>query len=148
MAREQNKPEFPAFLGRGWRFGIHPEQRLGVRLDRRWGRVEMAEGEIDVQQAIAVILGTARGERVMRPDFGCGIHELPFEAISSSLVAEIKRAVREALLQFEARIEVLQVEVETRDAMNGKLEIDVHYRIRSTNQLGNVVYPFYFKEGA
>jgi phage baseplate assembly protein W len=146
MARELNKPDFPPFLGRGWRFGTPPDQRLGVTLDRRWGRVEMVEGETDVQQAIAIILGTARGERVMRPDFGCGIHELTFETISSPLVAEIKRVVREALLRFEARIDVLRVDVETRDAVNGKLGIDVHYRMRTTNQVGNFVYPFYFQE--
>lgn len=106
----------------------------------------MVEGETDVQQAIAIILGTARGERVMRPDFGCGIHELTFETISSPLVAEIKRVVREALVRFEARIDVLRVDVDTNDALNGKLAIEVSYRMRTTNQVGNFVYPFYFQE--
>jgi len=149
MTQETDRPDFPAFQGRGWRFGIVPQnQRPGVTLDRRWGRVEMVEGETDVQQAIAILLGTSRGERVMRPEFGCGIHELSFETISSPLVAEIKRVVRDALVRYEARIDVLKVDVSTRDAVNGKLDIEVHYRLRTTNQAGNFVYPFYFKEGS
>ncbi len=146
MSRLMTETDYPPFLGRGWRFGTLPEGRLGVTLDRRWGRVEMVEGEEDVEQSIAIILGTARGERVMRPDFGCGIHELPFETISSPLVAEVRRVVREALVRFEARIEVLRVEVHTGQAIKGKLEIELDYRVRTTNQTGNYVYPFYFKE--
>ena len=83
----------------------------------------------------------------MRPDFGCGIHELSFETISTALIAEIRRVVRDALRHFEARIDVLDVDVDTRDHMNGKLEINLAYRLRTTNQVGNFVYPFYFGEG-
>ncbi len=148
MAVTQPDRNFPPFLGRGWRFGTEAEKRPGVTLDQRWGRVEMSEGVEDVHQAMAVILGTARGERVMRPDFGCGIHELPFETISSPLVAEVRRVVREALIRFEARIDVERVEVGTGDALNGRLDIEVHYRVRTTNQTGNFVYPFYFQEAS
>ena len=148
MTRDTDTDRYPPFLGRGWRFGVAPGQRPGVTLDRRRGRVQMVEGEEDVQQAIAIIIGTARGDRVMRPGFGCGIHELPFEAISSPLVAEVKRVVRDALIEFEPRIDVLKVEVDTRDAINARLGIDVHYRVRATNQTGNFVYPFYFQEAS
>jgi hypothetical protein len=148
MARELSRPDFPPFLGRGWRFGTPPDQRRGVTLDQRWGRVEMVKGETDVQQAIAIIVGTARGERVMRPEFGCGIHELTYETISSPLVAEVKRVVREALVRFEARIDVLRVDVDTTEARDGKLAIEVSYRMRTTNQVGNFVYPFYFQESS
>ena len=118
-----------------------------MTLDPRWGRVELAEGERDIRQAIAIILGTAQvASALMRPNFGCGIHELTFEVISSPLVQEIKSVVREALNRFEARIDVLGVEVDTRDAVNGKLEITLAYRMRTTNQVGNFVYPFYFQE--
>ncbi|MEP1497389.1 MAG: GPW/gp25 family protein [Paracoccaceae bacterium] len=147
MDKDSPTPGFPAFLGRGWGFGTTVDEVLGLSLDRRWGRVVMSEGALDVQQSIAIILGTARGERVMRPDFGCGIHELPFETISAPLVAEIRRVVRDALRRFEARIDVLEVEVDTRDHINGKLEISLAYRLRTTNQVGNFVYPFYFGEG-
>jgi phage baseplate assembly protein W len=148
MAERREIFNFPPFQGRGWGFGTAQDEFQGVTLDRRWGRVQMAEGERDVQQAIAIILGTARGERLMRPDFGCGIHELTFEAISSQLIAEIRQVVREALNRFEARIDVLRVDVNMRDAVNGKLEIELDYRLRTTNQVGNFVYPFYFKEGS
>jgi phage baseplate assembly protein W len=148
MAQSQQTKTFPAFQGRGWSFGVGLDERKAVTLDPRWGRVELAEGERDIQQAISIILGTARGERVMRPDFGCGIHELTFEVISSPLVQEIRSVVRDALNRFEARIDVLRVEVNTRDAVNGKLEIALDYRVCTTNQVGNFVYPFYFKEAS
>lgn len=139
--------EFPAFQGRGWRFGRGATRR-GVTFDSRWGRVELSEGEIDIQEAIVIILSTRRGSRVMRPDFGCSIRELPFQAISSQLTAEIQRGVTEALRRFEARIDVEEVKVGTDANLNGELEVDITYRVRTTNQRGNLVYPFYFGEGA
>lgn len=130
----------PPFLGRG--LGFPPV------LDPRWGSLVMVEGETDVQQAIEIIIKTARGERVMRPDFGCGIHQLNFEAITTSLVAEIRKLVTEALVRFEPRIDVLKVGVDTRQSPNGLLQIELHYRVRTTNQPGNLVFPFYFREGS
>lgn len=132
-------PEVPRFLGRG--FGFEPMP------DRRWGSFDMVEGEVDVRQAIRIIVGTARGERVMRPDFGCGIHELPFSAISSQLVSDIEQTVTDALRRYEARIDVLNVEVDTSQSMNGVLKISLDYRVRTTNQPGNIVFPFYIPEG-
>jgi phage baseplate assembly protein W len=139
MIPEKKVPP-PPFLGRGLAFP--------PVLDPRWGALEMVEGETDVQQSIRIIVGTARGERVMRPDFGCGIHELPFEAISSQLVAEIRKVVREALVKFEARIDVMRVDVDTQQSTKGFLDIDVQYRVRTTNQPGNLVFPFYIPEGS
>ncbi|MEL6168986.1 MAG: GPW/gp25 family protein [Pseudomonadota bacterium] len=132
-------PDEPAFLGQG--IAYHPV------IDRRWGRLDMVSGTEDVEQSIRIIIGTARGERVMRPDFGCGIHELPFEAVSSQLVAEIRQVVREALTRFEARIDVLRVAVDTSASLNGRLDIELDYRVRTTNQRGNLVFPFYIPEG-
>lgn len=129
----------PSFLGRG--FGFPPA------LDRRWGRFEMVEGETDVQQAVQIIIGTAKGERVMRTDFGCGIHDLVHEAVSAQLIADIKRTVTEALVRFEARIDVLRVNVRQGPRFEGDLNVDVHYRVRTTNQPGNYTFPFYIKEG-
>jgi phage baseplate assembly protein W len=138
---------YPAFQGRGWRFGNGQDvARRSVTLDKRWGRAEMVEGEEDIGQSIGIIIGTARGERLMRPEFGCGIHELVFEPISSALVQEIKATVRDALTKFEARIDLDEVSVSTRDVMNGFLEITIAYRVRTTNQVGNFVYPYYFRE--
>lgn len=143
MKRRDTLPalsDAPQFLGKG--FAFEPT------LDRRWGRFETVEGVEDIKQAIKIIVGTAKGERVMRPDFGCGIHELTFEAVSSQLLADIKRVIKEALTRFEARIEVLYVEVRFDDQLNGKLDIEVAYQVRTTNQRDNFVFPFYIKQGA
>lgn len=126
------------FLGRGFAFPI------SVEVDR--GRYEAVELEASVEQSIRIILSTSPGERVMRPDFGCGIHELVFGAINTALIARIEQSVTEALSEFEARIDVLDVDVDASEAHNGLLSIRIDYRVRSTNQSGNFVYPFYFKE--
>jgi phage baseplate assembly protein W len=127
-----------AFLGRGWAFPF------SIEPDR--GRIALAAYEEDIKQSIRIILSTGKGERVMRPDFGCGIHELVFGAISTALLSQIERDVKEALRRFEARIEVEHVTVDSGFLAEGRLEIDIHYRVRTTNQRDNYVYPFYFKE--
>jgi phage baseplate assembly protein W len=126
-------------MGRGWSYP--------VEIDRLTGAVEVSEYEKDIRQAIQIILGTARGERVMRPDFGCGIHDLVFEVIDTATLTRVETAVRESLTKYEARIEVLGVEVDPLNAADGKLLVDIDYRIRNTNQIGNFVFPFYFREG-
>ncbi|MGY1701254.1 GPW/gp25 family protein [Geodermatophilus sp. SYSU D00766] len=128
------------FLGTGWAFP--------VAIGADTGLLERASFEEDIRQSIAIILGTAKGERVMRPDFGCGIHDLVFAAISTQVVAQIGTTVREALRDHEARIEVRRVEVGTRHLDLGRLDVVIDYQVRDTNQPGNVVYPFYFEESA
>jgi phage baseplate assembly protein W len=128
------------FLGKGWAFPF------SITQDK--GKVEMVEYEKDVQQSIRIILGTAKGERLMRPEFGCGIHDLVFAAVNTALIAQIERDVREALQLYEARIVVTGVVVDQTRIVDGRLDISIDYRIRATNQPGNFVYPFYFKEVA
>jgi hypothetical protein len=127
------------WLGRGWAYP--------VRLDLVTGGVAVSEYEEDIHQAIRIILGTARGERLMRPDFGCGIHELVFEVMDTATLTRVETAVHECLTKYEARIEVLSVGVDPFYAADGKLLVEIDYRIRATNQIGNFVYPFYFREG-
>jgi phage baseplate assembly protein W len=127
------------WLGQGWAYP--------VEIDRSTGGVEIAVYETDICQAIRIILGTARGERVMRPDFGCGIHDLVFETIDTATLTRVEAAVRESLTKYEARIEVLGVDVDPLEAADGKLSVKIRYRVRTTNQIGNFVYPFYFREG-
>jgi uncharacterized protein len=128
------------FLGRGWAFPflIEPDT----------GRVASVAYEEDIKQAIYIILSTSSGERVMRPDFGCGIHDLVFAAVDTALIAQIKRDVNDALRTYEPRIEVLRVAVRQDRLLDGRLDVDIDYRVRTTNQPGNFVYPFYFKEAA
>ena len=127
------------WLGRGWAYP--------VQIDRTTGGVAVAEHEADIHQSIRIILGTSRGERVMRPDFGCGIHDLVFEVIDTTTLTRVETEVRESLTKYEARIEVLNVQSDPLYAADGKLLIEIEYRIRRTNQIGNLVYPYYFREG-
>lgn len=139
MSQEPLDPERKDFLGRGW--------AMPVRLDPRSGHVESVAYETDIRQSIFIILETAPGERVMRPNFGCGIHELVFEALDSTVMQQIRASVEEALRRCEARIEVLEVTVDEAASAEGRLEVGIEYRVRKTNQTGNLVFPFYFNEG-
>ena len=127
------------FLGRGW--------AMPVELDPRTGLVASVEAEEDIRQSIRIIIETAPGERVMRPNFGCGIHELVFTAVDSTVIQRICSVVEEALRRCEARIDVLEVKVDDAATSEGELFIELEYRGRKTNQTGNLVFPFYFREG-
>jgi phage baseplate assembly protein W len=111
------------------------------------GALEHAAYEDSVQQSVWIILATAKGERVMRPDFGCGIHELVFDTITASTAGRVATAVREALLRFEPRIDVRDVNV-TPGGDGEVLLISVDYDVRATNNAFNLVYPFYLDAGA
>jgi len=127
-----------AFLGVGWGFP--------VELDGG-GAVTTAQYEESVDQAIWIILGTAKGERLMRPDFGCGIYDLVFGMNSASTSGKIAQEVREALLAHEPRIDVRDVRVEPRDG-GQTLLIHLEYQVRATNNVFNIVYPFYLQRSA
>jgi len=131
--------EHKDFLGRGW--------AMPVALDRLTGRLAVAQFEDDIRQSILIILETAPGERVMHPDFGCGIHDLVFGAVDSTSLQRVRSVVEEALRQFEARIDVLSVAADIDDGVDGLLMVEIEYRVRKTNQTGNLVFPFYFREG-
>jgi phage baseplate assembly protein W len=118
------------FLGVGWKFPVEAAPR----------GVELAAGEESVHQSIWIILGTAPGERVMRPDFGCGIHNLVFALSNATTAGLIAFEVRQALLRWEPRIEVTDVRV-TPEAE--RLLVDIDYVIRATNSRFNLVYPFH-----
>ena len=139
MEKDNLDVERKDFLGRGW--------SMPVELDPRTGLVATVEYEPDIRQSILIILETAPGERVMRPNFGCGIHELVFAAVDSTVLQRIKSLVEEALRRCEARIEVLGVTVDEDASSEGVLNIELEYRVRKTNQVGNLVFPFYFREG-
>ena len=102
--------------------------------------------EMDIQQSIRIILGTAPGERVMRPDFGAGLKTLIFEPMNTTTAALAQYNVQKALTQWEPRIDQITVSVTPQPA-NGSLSIDIRYRVRLTNVFYNLVYPFYLTEG-
>jgi uncharacterized protein len=113
-----------------------------LRVDRGGG-VALSSGVDDVEEAIGVILGTAPGERAMRPEFGCGIHALVFESIDASTVGKIEQEVRAALDRWEPRIDVLDVDIDLERVDEGALLIDITYTLSATNDVRNLVYPFY-----
>ncbi len=113
------------------------------------GAIKPAAYEESVRQSIWIILGTAKGERIMRPDFGCGIYDLVFEMNTAATAGKISQAVREALLKFEPRIDVLDIQVTPQSDREGaKLLISLDYQVRATNNVFNLVYPFYLERSA
>ena len=126
------------FLGKGWSFPVQLD-------DTR--RIAISRGEESIREAIWIILATAPGERVMRPDFGCGLHHLVFAVNEAATLGQVKKDVREALVRWEPRIEVLDVDTEVK-GRGEVLLINIHYRVRSTNNFFNLVYPFYLAVGA
>ena len=125
------------FLGRGWKFPVNVEPRGGMA---------SSEYEEDVREAIGLILRTSRGERVMQPDFGCGIHEMTFSIINTATAGQVEEMVKEALILWEPRIEVTSVKASVDSVDDGRMAIAIDYRVRATNSEFNLVYPFYIKE--
>jgi phage baseplate assembly protein W len=128
-----------SFLGTGWAFPIKPQAD---------GRLAFASGEEKIRQSIWLVLSTSPGERVMRPEFGCGVHDLVFEANTPLLHGLLKTRVRAALTRWEPRIDVLEVEIEAPPERRNYLGIRITYRVRSNNAFFNLVYPFFLNEGA
>ncbi|MGH9936307.1 MAG: GPW/gp25 family protein [Blastocatellia bacterium] len=126
------------FLGAGVAFPF------GVSAD---GRIAMNSLEDHVRQSILLILQTARGERVMRPEFGAGLQNLAFEPLSPATATLARHQVEQALVRFEPRIEVRKVEVTLDPKQEGVLLINVEYRVRRTDTTFNLVYPFYLERG-
>lgn len=134
------------FLGVGWSFPLEVV-KTGEQGNAKAGQLRSAEYEESVRQSIWLILGTAKGERVMRPDFGCGIYDLVFATNSASTAGRIEEEVRNALLFFEPRIDVIQVQV--RNEGNGEvLMISIDYQVRATDNMFNLVYPFYLERSS
>ncbi len=122
-----------SFLGRGVGF---PVRSAGEEL-------EMVAGETDIEQSIRLILGTAPGERVMRPDFGCGIHDRLFDPVDTRTRSLMEADVTDALVTWEHRIDVENVDVADPPGEEGTLLVEIDYTVRSTNTSKNLVYPFY-----
>jgi phage baseplate assembly protein W len=121
------------FLGRGWGFPVAVDD----------GRIVEVSRDARIRQAIEIILRTAPGERVTRPDFGCGIHDLVFETLSNDMLGRVVSAVSTALATWEPRIDVLDVRTQQTTDQPNRILIEIDYRVRSTNSRLNLVFPFY-----
>lgn len=128
-----------SFLGRGWAFP--PE------FDGGSGVARMVAGESDIAESLRILMATSPGERVMQPGYGCGLKALVFENISESAVTVVKDTIRRAILFFEPRITLEDIESDASRADEGVLILKLVYTIRATNSRSNLVYPFYFLEG-
>lgn len=122
------------FIGRGWAFPVHTDAT---------GSIALVGGEREVIESIRLILGTAPGERPMRPEFGCAIHDLVFAPADAATAGQIAYAVRVALERWEPRITLTDVIVSFEAAEQGTLLIDVQYTLRDSNDPRNLVFPFY-----
>jgi uncharacterized protein len=127
-------------LGVGWSFPIKPEDSSA---SDRPNRLSVAEYEDSVRQSILIILSTAKGERVMHPTFGTSLRELVFGLNNTTTYATARFEVTEALKIWEPRIEVLDVETATAGDRGEQLLIYIDYRVRTTDNRFNLVYPFY-----
>ena len=125
------------FLGVGLSFPLKVED----------GKVAMSGYEESVRQSIMLILGTAKGERIMRPDFGCGLQELGFSVNDTSTASLAIFYIEEALKKWEPRIELINIDVGADNNESDKLNIGIEYRVITTNTRYNLVYPFYLGRG-
>ena len=129
-------------LGSGLAFPISVDHR---------GAIALASGHQDIDQAVHLILSTAPGERPMRPEFGCGIHDYVFDTIDPHTMGRLEYEIRIALDRWEPRIDVMDIRFDLERASEGVVAIELDYRLRATNDLRNLVYPFYLvpaEEGA
>jgi phage baseplate assembly protein W len=124
----------PDFLGRGFRWPMSVDHA---------GSIALTGGPEDLDSSIRVVLATAPSERVMRPDFGCRIWDLLFEPVNANTLGLMAQAVREAVAQWEPRVEVENVDVRPDRDDSSLVHISVTYRVRTTNSRRNLVYPFY-----
>jgi hypothetical protein len=125
------------FLGNGLKFPFKIDEANCVAL---------VSNEEDIREAIKIILCTAPGERVMRPEFGCGINEYVFSVINSSNLLQIENEIERALTIYEPRILIIDVDASAQESANGFLNISIEYEVKSSNARHNMVYPFYLRE--
>jgi uncharacterized protein len=122
------------FTGRGWAFPL--------RLDSA-GSFVLSGGEQEIEEAIRLILGTSFGERPLRPEYGCGIHDMVFDTVDAGLSGKVSAAVRASLLRWEPRIDVTDVSAAPLPEQPHVLGIWIGYRVKATNDRRNLVFPFY-----
>ncbi|TJZ91302.1 baseplate protein [Paracoccus gahaiensis] len=127
-----------AFLGQGWTFPVRVNARGGL---------DWSSGAASIREAVWLILATPKRSRIMQPTFGCGIHDYVFAPNNPGTRAAIMDEVRQALVRWEPRIDVLRVTAASPPDTSNTLMLSVDYRVRANNAAQNIVYPFYLLEG-
>jgi len=131
----------PGFLGRGWKFP--------PSFDKNSGTVNMVSDVEDIEESLQILLSTDLGERVMLPNYGCDLQPYLFEQLNATLIGYLRDRVRNAILFYEPRIQVVSVDVTAMDSAElwaGKFRITVTYDVITTNTRFNYVYDYYLKE--
>jgi phage baseplate assembly protein W len=122
------------FIGAGWAFPLRTDAT---------GRIALVSGDREIQESMRLILGTAPGERPMRPEFGCGIHNYVFAGMDATTTVMMELEVRTSLERWEPRIEVEDVVITPDPGDASRLYVDVTYTVSGTNDPRNLVFPFY-----
>lgn len=122
------------FVGRGWGFPLRADSH---------GSITLVTDEREIEESIRIVLATAHGERAMRPDFGCRIHDYVFAPVTAGTAGMLEFEVRESLERWETRITVDNVEVSYDNDDRAVVYIDIRYRVNDTNSSRNLVFPFY-----
>ena len=128
-----------SFLGKGWSF---PPTFSKEKAD-----IEIVSKEEDIRQSLIIFFNTRLGERVMRSDYGCIVHNYMFEKSDLNTIKELAFQLKQSITRYEPRIIVHDVHASKSDAINGLIHLEVVYEIRSTNVRNNIVFPFYLNEG-
>ncbi len=123
------------FLGRGWSFP--PE------FNRDQKELIMTTDIEDINNSLAILLSTNLGERVMFPNYGCNLEEMLFKPLTLSLKTEVKQMIKRAILYHEPRINILSIEIDSTNELNGEVLVQIDYEVRNTNTRSNMVFPFY-----
>lgn len=126
-------------IGQGWSFPMKINANGGL---------DWSSGPDRIKAAIWIILSTSLGERLMLPDFGAGIRDYVFESNSALIRAKLESAVTKSLTQWEPRIQVVSVQATQSPIQESQILVNISYQIRDTNELYNIVYPFFLQEGA
>jgi uncharacterized protein len=126
-------------LGRGWSFPPRFDADL---------RIVMVEGQADIEESLRILFGTRRGERVMQHAYGTTLHQMLFEDTHEQTLSEIGAMLRMAILYFEPRIDVERLDMRVAEDAAGRIDVDLLYRIRTTNTRHNMVYPLYLDQAS
>lgn len=122
------------FLGTGWAFPVLPDPAGGLRY---------VSGEASIQDCLLVLLQTATGERVMRPDFGTTAPTVVFAPGSPANLRMLENSISDAIQAYEPRVELDSVVAEPTPGQENQVVVSVSYRIRRTNTKANLVLPYY-----
>jgi phage baseplate assembly protein W len=127
------------FLGTGW--GFPPS------FENLSEGVEMVSGERDIKQSLIILLNTSLGERIMKPEYGCGIRNFVFQETDNSHIHVLKDIITNAILNYEPRVKVEEINIDTENYLDGVITIEIDYFIITTNTRSNIVFPYYLSEG-